>query len=79
MICFPQRDWGIDTILLQRALFSVAAGFWLVIGALAMFGIVDLGFGSANAARVLGLLMLGNGVALGLAGWLSLRGHRLVA
>ena len=46
-------------ILLQRALFSVAAGFWLVIGALAIFGIVDLRFGSANAARVLGILMLG--------------------
>jgi hypothetical protein len=48
-------------ILLQRLLFSVAAGFWLVAGALAMFGIVDLGFGSANAARVLGILMVGNG------------------
>ena len=78
MICSHQRDWEIDMIPLQRVLFSVAAGFWLVIGALAMFGIVDLGFGSANASRVLGLLMLGNGVALGLAGWLSLRGHRLV-
>ena len=46
-------------ILLQRVLFSVAAGFWFVIGVLAMFGIVDLGFGSANAARVLGILMVG--------------------
>ena len=27
---------------------------------------------------VLGVLMLGNGAALGLAGWFSLRGHRLV-
>ena len=65
-------------IRLQRTLFSVAAGFWLVAGALAAFGIVDLGFGSADAARVVGILMLGNGVALALAGWLSLRGQRLV-
>jgi hypothetical protein len=65
-------------IRLQRILFSIAAGFWLVVGALAAFGIVDLGFGSADAARVAGILMLGNGVALALVGWLSLRGHRLV-
>ena len=65
-------------ILLQRVLFGGVAGFWLVTGAVAMFGIVDLGFGSADAARVVGILMLGNSVALALAGWLSLRGHRLV-
>ena len=51
-------------IRLQRILFSVAAGFWLVAGTLAAFGIVDLGFGSADAARGVGILMLGNGVAL---------------
>jgi len=56
-------------ILLQRVLFGGVAGFWLVTGAVAMFGIVDLGFGSADAARVVGILMLGNGVALALAGW----------
>jgi len=65
-------------IRLQRILFSVAAGFWLVTGALAISGIVDLGFGSDDAALIVGILMLGNGVALALAGWLSLRGHRLV-
>ena len=65
-------------ILLQRVIFGGVAGFWLVTGAVAMFGIVDLGFGSADAAQVVGILMLGNSVALALAGWLSLRGHRLV-
>jgi hypothetical protein len=65
-------------ILLQRALFSIAAGFWLVTGALTIFGSVDLGFGSGDAAMIVGILMLGNGVALALAGWFSLRGHRLM-
>jgi hypothetical protein len=37
-------------ILLQRILFSIVSGFWLVTGALAISGIVDLGFGSADAA-----------------------------
>jgi hypothetical protein len=37
----------------QRSLFSVAAGFWLVAGALAAFGIVNLGSGSADAALVM--------------------------
>ena len=65
-------------IRLQRILFSVAAGFWLVAGALAISGIVDLGFGTGDAAMIVGILMLGNGAALALAGWLSLRGQRLV-
>jgi hypothetical protein len=63
-------------IPLQRVLFGVTAGFWLVAGALAAFGVLDFGLG--GAARFLGLLMLANGVALALAGWFSLRGHRLV-
>ena len=29
MICFQQRDWGIDMIPLQWVLFGAAAGFWL--------------------------------------------------
>ena len=53
MICFQQRDWGIDMILLQRALFGVAAGFWLVAGVLATFGVVD--FGLTSGARGLGV------------------------
>ncbi len=63
-------------ILLQRLLFALAAGFWLVTGALAALGVLD--FGLSSGARVLGILMLGNGAALGLAGWLSLHGYRLV-
>lgn len=63
-------------ILLPRVLFGIAAAFWLVAGALAAFGVLDSGLG--DAARFLGLLMLGNGAALALAGWFSLRGHRLV-
>jgi hypothetical protein len=65
-------------ILLQRLLFGAAACFWLVTGALAATGLSDLGFDSPDAALVVGLLMLGNGVALALAGWFTLRGHRLV-
>jgi hypothetical protein len=65
-------------LLLQRILFSIVAGFWLVTGTLAVLGIADLGFGSAEAAQVVGILMLGNGAALALAGWLTLRGHRPV-
>ena len=65
-------------ILPQRILFSIAASFWLVAGALAISGIVDLGIGSGDAALIVGVLMLGNGVALALAGWLSPRGQRLV-
>ncbi len=63
-------------IRLQRLLFGVAASFWLIAGALAALGLVD--FGLSGGARVLGLLMLANGTALALAGWFSLRGHRLV-
>lgn len=63
-------------ILLQRVLFGAAAAFWLAAGMLAVFGVLDLGAGAG--AWVLGLLMLGNGVALALAGWLSLRDHRAV-
>jgi hypothetical protein len=65
-------------IRFRRILFSIIASFWLVTGTLAMLGIANLGFGSADAARVVGILMLGNCAALALAGWLSLRGHRLV-
>jgi hypothetical protein len=65
-------------IRLQRLLFSIVAGFWLVAGALAALGGAGLGFGSAEATLVAGILMFGNGAALALAGWLTLRGHRLV-
>lgn len=63
-------------IRLQRLLFGVAASFWLVAGALAVLGLTD--FGLTDGARVLGVLMLGNGLALGLAGWFSLHGHPAV-
>lgn len=63
-------------IRLQRLLFGVAASFWLAAGALAALGLVD--FGLSGGARVLGLLMLANGTALALAGWLSPGGRRLV-
>ena len=49
--------------------------FWLVTGALAVLGVRD--FGSSQDARFMGLLMLGNGTALCLAGWLVFRGRRL--
>ena len=48
----------------------------MVAGALSAFGVID--FGLTSGARVLGILMLRNGAALGLAGWRSLRGQRLI-
>ena len=65
-----------NLLRLQGSLFGVVAGFWLVAGVLAVVGVVD--FGLDKGAPLLGLLMLGNAAALGLAGFLSLRGHRLV-
>ncbi len=64
-------------LIAQRALFGVAAAFWLLTGTLALFGVLHLGATGAGA-RVLGVLMLGNGAAFALAGWLALRGYRLV-
>jgi tetrahydromethanopterin S-methyltransferase subunit C len=61
---------------LLRVLFGVLGAFWLALGALAVFGVVD--FGLSAGARSLGLLMLGNGTALALAGWQTLRGRRVV-
>ena len=63
-------------VSLLRALFGVLGAFWLVVGVFAVSGALDLGL--PGGARVLGILMLGNGAALVLAGWLSLRGHRMV-
>ncbi len=64
-------------LIAQRALFGVVAAFWLVAGVLALFGVLHLGATGAGA-RVLGLLMLANGAAFALAGWLALRGYRLI-
>jgi hypothetical protein len=63
-------------VKLLRVLFAVLGAFWLVLGSLGVLGAVD--FGLATGARFLGALMLGNGTALALAGWLSLRGRRVV-
>lgn len=62
--------------LLLRALFGLLGAFWVVSGVLAVSGVVDLGLQAG--AVFLGVLMLGNGAALFLAGWLALRGHRVV-
>ena len=63
-------------VLLLRALFGVLGAFWLLAGVFAVSGALD--FGLPGGARVLGILMLGNGAVLGSAGWLSRRGYRMV-
>jgi hypothetical protein len=63
-------------VWLVRALFGVLGAFWLVVGGFAVSGALD--FGLPEGARILGILMLGNGAALVAAGWVSLRGHRVV-
>ena len=73
----PTRKEGrAALVLLQRLVFGVLSGFWLVLGMLAVFGIVQLGV--TDGAWILGTLMIGNGVALCLAGWFSLRGRRVI-
>jgi len=57
-------------------LFGLLGAFWLVSGLLAVSGVAD--FGLEAGAEFLGVLMLGNGAALSLAGWLALRGRRVV-
>jgi uncharacterized membrane protein (DUF2068 family) len=58
----------------QWVAFSAVAAFWLVVGGLAVAGIVD--FGLARGAAMLGLLLLGNGAAFLVAGWGAARGRR---
>lgn len=60
----------------MKLLFGLDAGFWLVSGFLALAGVID--FGLSGGVRILGVLMLGNGIALALAGIFSLRGHRFI-
>jgi len=63
-------------VSLLRGLFGALGAFWLVAGGFAVFGALD--FGLPQGAQVLGILMLGNGAALVSAGWLTLRGHRMI-
>jgi hypothetical protein len=61
---------------LLRALALASAAFWLAAGALVFVGI--LGVGARETARLLGALMVGNGMAMAGAAAFMLRGHRLV-
>jgi hypothetical protein len=63
--------------LLQRALFGLASAFWVITGGLVLAGLLNVG-GSESASLVIGVLMLGNGVLLGLSAWATLRGRHWV-
>jgi hypothetical protein len=63
-------------VLLQRILYSIAAVFWSATGVTVSCGMVKIG--GFEGARVVGALMLVNAAAFGAAGWLSLRGYRLI-
>ena len=60
----------------QRVLFSIVGAFWSAVGVLALTGVVT--FGLERGADIVGILLLGNGLAFLAAGWLSVRGRRWV-
>lgn len=54
---------------LQRGLLLLYGAFWLGLGVLVAAGVLDLGL--TRGARLLGLLLLANGLALGVAARLT--------
>ncbi len=61
-----------------HVLFFLAAAFWLATAVVLFGGVVSIGAVDQSTIDLLGVLMIVGAVALGLLGWRSLSGSRLV-